>query len=45
LQSSELVVFRNLVANEYQSEICLSNGTISPLAFPDILIEISRLFR
>jgi Uma2 family endonuclease len=45
LQSLELVVFRNLVANEYQSETCLSNGTISPLAFPDILIEISRLFR
>jgi Uma2 family endonuclease len=45
LQTVELVVFRNLAVNEYQSEICLSNGTISPLAFPDISIEISRLFR
>lgn len=45
LQSSELVIFRNLVASEYQSETCLSSGTISPWAFPDISIEISRLFR
>jgi Uma2 family endonuclease len=45
LQTLELVVFRDLAANEYQSEICLSNGNISPLAFSDVSIEISRLFR
>lgn len=45
LQTSELVVFRDLVANEYRSEICLNSGNISALAFPDVSIDISRLFR
>ena len=45
LQTLELVVFRDLIDNEYRSEICLSSGTISPLAFPDLSIDISLLFR
>jgi Uma2 family endonuclease len=45
LQTSELKVFKNLTANEYRAEISLNSGTISPLAFPDLAIEISRLFR
>jgi Uma2 family endonuclease len=45
LQTLELVVFRDPIGNEYRSEICSSNGTISPLAFPEISIEISQLFR
>jgi Uma2 family endonuclease len=45
LQTSELVVFKNLTADGYQSETRFTNGTISPSAFPDISIEISRLFR
>ena len=45
LQTSELKVFRNLAADEYQAEISLNSGNISPLAFPDLAIEISRLFR
>lgn len=45
LQTSELVVFKNLTANEYRSEICLSSGTISPLAFPDLSIDLSYLLR
>jgi Uma2 family endonuclease len=45
LQTSELKVFRDLSANEYRSEISLSSGIVSPLAFPDLAIEISRLFR
>jgi Uma2 family endonuclease len=45
LQTSELKIFRDLNATEYRSEISLSSGTISPLAFPDLAIEISRLFR
>ncbi|MCY7334951.1 MAG: Uma2 family endonuclease [Chamaesiphon sp.] len=45
LQTLELVVFRDLIDNEYRSEICLSSGTISSLAFPEIPIDISRLFR
>jgi Uma2 family endonuclease len=45
LQTSELVVFRELIANEYYSEICLSGGNISPLIFPDVSIDITQLFR
>ena len=45
LQTSELVIFRDLIDNKYRSEICLNDGDISPLAFPDISIDISRLFR
>jgi Uma2 family endonuclease len=45
LQISELKVFRDLSANEYRSEISLNSGTISPLAFPDLAIDLSRLFR
>jgi Uma2 family endonuclease len=45
LQTSELKIFRDLSANEYRSEISLSSGTVSPLAFPDLAIEILRLFR
>jgi Uma2 family endonuclease len=45
LQTSELKVFRNFTANEYRTEISLNGGNISPLAFPDLSIEISRLFR
>jgi Uma2 family endonuclease len=45
LQTSELLVFRDLINDEYRSTTCLENGTISPLAFSDISIDISRLFR
>jgi Uma2 family endonuclease len=45
LQTSELVIFRDLIIPEYRSEVRLSNGTISPLAFPDIFVDVSRLFR
>ena len=45
LQTSELLVFRDLINDEYRSTTCLDNGKISPLAFPDISIEISQLFR
>jgi Uma2 family endonuclease len=45
LQTSELVVFRDIIANEYRSAVCLSSGNISPKAFPEISIEILGLFR
>ena len=44
LQESVLVVFRDLTASGYQSETRLNSGTISPIAFPDISIEIQSLF-
>jgi Uma2 family endonuclease len=45
LQINELVVFKNLTADGYQSKAAFSDGFISPLAFPDISIDIQRLFR
>jgi Uma2 family endonuclease len=45
LQTLELVVFKDLLDDEYRSKVCLSSGNISPLAFPEISIEIARLFR
>ena len=45
LQTFALTVFRDLTAEGYQSETSISSSTISALAFPEISIEISRLFR
>ena len=45
LQTLELVVFRDPSQDRYESQLCLSGGLISPLAFPDLSIEISYLFR
>jgi Uma2 family endonuclease len=44
LGESVLVVFRDLTASGYQSETRINSGTISPLAFPDISIDVQRLF-
>jgi Uma2 family endonuclease len=45
LQANELVVFKNLTADGYQSKATFTDGFISPLAFPDISIDRPRLFR
>jgi Uma2 family endonuclease len=44
LQASELVVFRDLESDTYKSETILTTGNILPLSFPDIQIDVSRLF-
>ncbi len=44
LQHSVLVVFRDLTASGYQSETQVDSGIISPLAFPDLSIDIQQLF-
>ncbi len=44
LQELGLVVFRDLTASGYQSETRFNSGMISPLAFPDISINIKQLF-
>jgi Uma2 family endonuclease len=44
LQELELVVFRDLIASGYSSEMRFKSGTIAPLAFPDLAIEIQQLF-
>jgi Uma2 family endonuclease len=43
LQASELVVFRDLMDSDYRSITSLTTGTISPLAFPDLSIDIQQL--
>jgi Uma2 family endonuclease len=44
LQASELVVFRGVGNDGYQTETKLTSDSISPLSFPDIEVEVRRLF-
>ena len=44
LQVPELIVFRDLTIDTYQSETRLATGNISPLSFPDIQIDVTKLF-
>lgn len=44
LQKSVLVVFRDLTIAGYQSETIFTTGTISPLAFSDVSIDLQQLF-
>jgi Uma2 family endonuclease len=43
LRTRELIVFRNPVDGEYRSRTTLTSGTICPLSFPDIEVEVARL--
>lgn len=44
LQIAELIVFRDLTIDTYQAETRLATGNISPLSFPDIQIDVTKLF-
>ena len=44
LQASELIVFRGANSAGYETETRLATGNISPLSFPDLQIEVRRLF-
>ena len=44
LQASELIVFRGAGNDGYQTETKLNSGSISPLSFPDIEVEVRRFF-
>lgn len=44
LQIPELIVFRDLVDDTYQSETKWATGTIAPLSFPDLQIDVTKLF-
>lgn len=44
LSASELIVFRGVGNNGYETETRLTSGTISPLSFPDIEVDVKRLF-
>jgi Uma2 family endonuclease len=43
LKSKQLQVFRNLKNGQYETELTLTTGTIIPLAFPDIAVQVERL--
>jgi Uma2 family endonuclease len=43
LRNRQLIVYRNPEEGDYKFQKKLSSGSISPLAFPDITIEISQL--
>jgi Uma2 family endonuclease len=45
LKNSRLQVFRDLVSGVYQTELTLTEGEITPLAFQDINVDVRRLFR
>jgi Uma2 family endonuclease len=45
LQKMELVVMRDPVEGEYRSQIICLSGTVSPLAFPEVSIEVAKLLR
>ncbi|WP_299409502.1 Uma2 family endonuclease [Acaryochloris sp. IP29b_bin.148] len=43
VRQRQLIVFRELVQSRYTTELTLTTGTISPLAFVDVQMEVSRL--
>jgi Uma2 family endonuclease len=44
LQAPELIVFRDLDNDTYRAETILTTGNISPLSFPDLQIDVTKLF-
>jgi len=44
LQHEQLKVFREPTAGDYTSEMSLTTGKISPVAFPDVIVSVERLF-
>ncbi len=44
LKNAQLRVFRDWMNGTYQTELTLTTGTVSPLAFPDVVVEVRRLF-
>ncbi|MEO0348660.1 MAG: Uma2 family endonuclease [Cyanobacteria bacterium P01_A01_bin.15] len=45
LKAKQLHVFKNLQNGQHTSEYILKTGTISPMAFQDISIQVSRLMQ
>ncbi len=45
LKKMQLIVFRNPVDGNYQSQVTLDEGNITPLAFPNVSVSISQLLK
>ncbi|RMG15727.1 MAG: Uma2 family endonuclease [Cyanobacteria bacterium J055] len=43
LVQRQLIVFRHPEETDYQSRVELKDGTIAPLAFPEVEISVSQL--
>ncbi|OUL32596.1 Uma2 family endonuclease [Nostoc sp. 106C] len=44
LSSKQTIVFRNPQAGQYMEEYTIAEGIITPLAFSEIVVSVSRLF-
>jgi Uma2 family endonuclease len=44
LKALYLKVFRELTPNGYRTELTLTEGAIAPIAFPDVQIEVKKMF-
>lgn len=45
LKQIELKVFRDLKERQYTTELTINKGTVSPLAFPDVSVEVKCLMK
>ncbi len=45
LKTRELIIFCDPINGEYQSQVKLTRGVISPLCFPELQIDVLRLIR
>ena len=45
LREGKLIVFRDPIAGEYQSEQVVTAGEINPLAFPEVAVAVSQMLR
>lgn len=43
LKNTELIVFREASDNEYKTKSTLNKGTINPIVFPDISIDVTKI--
>jgi Uma2 family endonuclease len=44
LRACNLTIFRHPCSSDYETELTLTEGTIAPLAFPEVEIAVQRLF-
>jgi Uma2 family endonuclease len=45
LKAMQLIVLRDPVNGAYQSQAIFSIGTVTPIAFPEIAVEVARILR
>lgn len=43
LRDRRLIVYRDPAKGDYRSELLMETGTISPIAFPDVLIDVRSM--